>query len=107
MKALPPRGLSVLAVEHVLVGMLWPDAEHGVGWQRWGVAALVLLQSGPYYCFTISKWGFGPKLLAVPVVFGMRNAECKPYKVAGWAGNGIEFCPASELLCCSHCSVIF
>lgn len=36
MKALPPRGLSALAVEHVLVGMLWPDAEGGVGWQRWG-----------------------------------------------------------------------
>lgn len=28
------RALSALAVEHVLVGMLWPDAEGGVGWQR-------------------------------------------------------------------------
>lgn len=93
MKALPPRGLSALAVEHVLVGMLWPDAEGGVGWQRWGGAALVLLQPRPYYCFATSKWGFGPKLLAVPMVFGMRSTECKPYRVAGWAGNGIEFLP--------------
>lgn len=92
MKALPLRGFSVLAVERLLLGMLWPDT-------RWSGLAEVRrgcpCPPAPelFYCWTVSKHGFGPELLAVPMVFSMRNTECKLCRVTGWAGTGIEFLP--------------
>lgn len=82
--------LSVLAVEHVLMGMLWLDTRwRGLAEVRRGCPGP--LAAGPYYCSTTSKQSLGPEILAVPLVFGMRNTECNPYRVA-WKGIGFLPC---------------